>query len=140
MPYLFQRAVEAALLKDPDKADFKHLKEKCESKTQSLAADFHRINPQPDDMQIAGPLVVSMGEQFKPKNGPWAGTYVDNWRMVSGNAPIVTALVSAQLQQAYELELDISNERVIGKMFGLAVLVWSVLGEYSSPPQEPGRR
>ncbi|GLQ95738.1 hypothetical protein [Dyella mobilis] len=112
-------------------------------------------------LEEAKGIAMRMGTQFKPKDddlkstaststsaessasaaaesavkkvGDWAGDYVDNWRQVSGNAPTVRDMVIAELENAYELKIDVRRKEVIGKMFTLATSTWSTFGSYAGP-------
>ncbi|MEP6495924.1 MAG: hypothetical protein ABJF01_24805 [bacterium] len=140
MSYLFQGAVEPAIEVELMRGNATYLKGLCEKKTRALVAAHGRDFNAHDDYEFANNLIRSMGAQFKPKAGGWAGEYVNNWRMVSSNAGIVRGMVAAELHTAYKIGLDIRSEEVIGEMFDLAVQVWSTIGEYTGPSQNEGRR
>jgi hypothetical protein len=140
MSYLFQVHIEPALKVELTKGNANYLKELSERTTSGLTATNGRVFNRHDDFQAARDLVTSMGDQFKPATGDWAGNYVTEWRMVSGNAGTIRSMVSRELDTAYQIGLDIRSPKVLGEMFNLAVQVWSTVGEYSSPTQSEGRR
>ncbi|WCD82474.1 hypothetical protein [Pseudomonas sp. TUM22785] len=143
MSYLFQDGIEAALRVESMRGNASYLKSQCEQMTQKLINDSPRHINIHDDLSYAESLIFSMGNQFKPSGvaqGEWAGDYVSEWRMVSGNAGVIRGMVSNELYRAYQIGLDIRSNQVVGKMFKLAVMVWSTIGDYSSPTQNEGRR
>ena len=144
MSYLFDRIIEPAANAKSPKPVAGHLRDSSQQVTQQLI----KTNPRTvnrgsgaptDDDRVAADLVNQMGSQIKTTS-PHAQDYVDNWRQVSGNAGTVRAYVSRELDHAYQIGLDITAPAVIGKMFYLAVMIWSELGDYTSPTQDEGRR
>lgn len=140
--YLFQDAIEPALKVESTSGNARYLKGESERVTAKLIESNPRHVNIHDDYLHAEKLIAAMGGQFKSKDDEddWAGNYVSEWRMVSGNAGIIRSMVSGELYRAYRIGLDIRSTKVLGKMFKLAVSVWSTLGEYSSPSQNEGRR
>jgi hypothetical protein len=147
MPYLFDQEVEAAIANQVKLADAIKLKEKCEAVT----ADLLLNHPSPGNYlandATAEALAASMGSKSRrdrgstPTNAPHAIDYVgDDWRMVSDNAQIIYGKVSGELAHAYQLGLDIRSAVVIGKMYKLAVRVWSAIGQYTGYDQNEGKR
>jgi hypothetical protein len=140
--YLFQDAIEPALTVESTSGNAQYLKGESEKITAGLVVSNPRHVNIHDDYSHAENLILAMGGQFKSKDvgSDWAGNYVSEWRMVSGNAGIIRSMVSGELYRAYRIGLDIRSTQVLGQMFKIAVLVWSILGEYSSPTQNEGRR
>lgn len=150
MSYLFKDIINPALLKDRNPAQLndedqkrrakaRHLKEQSKEITGLLYSQHQRILNKADDYDRARTQVQSMGRRDKPPTGDWAGNYA-NWYQVSSNAGLITQMVYGELHKAYQLGLDICSSQVIGAMFQLATMVWSELGDYSSPSQDEGRR
>lgn len=140
MPYLFDQEVEEAIAKGFRPNDIKHLKEQCEAATAKLLLRHPRTGNYPADDPAAQALVESMGGFNVPAGAPHARQHVENWRQVSGNAQLMIDKVSRELAHAYQLELDIQSDAVIGKMYELAVNVWAMIDEYTGPGQDEGRR
>jgi hypothetical protein len=142
MKYLFEDVIESALKAESTRGNATYYKGEFEKKTNKLVGTNGRDINMHDDYEYAENLVGSMGTQFKGDSGAngWAGDYVSEWRMVSGNCGIIRGLVRGELYKAYQIGLDIRSPKVIGKMFSMAVSMWSTFGAYSSPAQNEGRR
>ena len=142
MGYLFEKSISPAQIVEAMQNNANYLAKTCKEATDALFASNQRVLNIHDDMYAAEALVQKMGGQFRgtDKSEPWAGTYVDNWRMVSMNAGTIRSMVSSEIYNAYQQGLDIRQPAVIGKMFYLAVLVWSTIGEYTGYAQDEGKR
>lgn len=142
MKYLFFDIIESAIKVESTLGNATYYKGEFKRKTEKLIESNGREFNNHDDFEYARNLVSSMGTQFKKDamGTDWAGNYVSEWRMVSGNCGIICNLVSGELYNAYQIGLDIRSPKVIGKMFSMAVSMWSTFGAYSSPTQDEGRR
>ena len=144
MSYLFDTAIEAGLKVDLTKNNSTYLKQQAEKATADLIRSSGRDFNNHDDHEASATLVTSMGQKTRAKDGsPHAQDHAyvgDAWRMVSDNCGIVRQMVHDETYHAYQIGLDTRNPVVIGAMFKLAVMVWSMLGDYSSPTQSQGRR
>ncbi|ARU21587.1 nitrate transporter [Ralstonia solanacearum] len=149
MGYLFQNIIESSLRQAAEeestskRAKAEHVRKLVQTTADTLFSTNQRIVNSEDDYDVAKQLALTMGAKYKQGTQPHAGDrqYVgDEWRVVSDNYEIITSMVIAELHQAYQLGLDIRAPNVIGKMFYLAVQVWSELGDYTGNAQDEIRR
>ncbi|HEY1028942.1 MAG TPA: hypothetical protein VGE28_15130 [Pseudomonas sp.] len=141
MRYLFKEVIDSALNAESTRGNATYYQGNLIARTQTLVTNHGRHYNIHDDYTYAADLVNSMGTQFKKDDvGDWAGNYVSQWRMVSGNCGTIRGLVRGELYNAYQIGLDIRSPAVIGEMFCMAVEMWSTFGAYSSPSQDEGRR
>ena len=73
-------------------------------------------------------------------SAPTGGNCGENSSHEPEAAGIIHTKVSGELAHAYSLGLDIRSDVVVGTMYALAVQVWSMIDEYTSPSQDEGRR
>ena len=142
MSYLFESSIAPAQNSDATRGNANYLAGLCQAATDKLFRKYQRIYNIHDDKEVARVLIDSMGRQMCGNDAtiPWAGTYVDGWRMVSMNAGTIRGMVHAEIYTAYQHGLDIRHVKVIGKMFDLAVQVWSSIGAYTGYSQDEGKR
>jgi hypothetical protein len=145
MSYLFDSQIDAALERRSDDLTLKNLKKRSQAKTASLLSDYPRqpLNAYRSDDKQAMDLVENMGSKSvkdrKNPGGDHASRYTE-WRLVSNNAGIIRDKVFGELPNAYEIGLNIREEKVVGNMYAFAAEVFSMIDEYSSPDQDEGRR
>jgi hypothetical protein len=141
MPYLFDSEVDAVFAKKSDDPDIRNTKTRCEDETTRLQQGHGPVaNYQyPDD--AASQLVANMGtKSARGRDAALAGSphasdegYLGSgWQLASGNQPELVAMVHQQLQNAYNLQIDIRSSEVIGTMYKLAGLVFSTIRPYAS--------
>lgn len=150
MTYLFARQIDHAIARGTKPEETSRIKTKCEKTTKELLRSHPlagNIYPSPDP--ASENVAKKMGSKSKrdrdntPAAFPHAsdpGYVGDEWRLVSDNAKLIEDKVSSELQHAYDLGLDTRSPVVVGKMYKLAVLVWSGIGDYTGHQGNEGRR
>jgi len=139
MPYLFERDIEANIKAKFKPAEAEHLQGEYPRITNSLRQKYPRTDGYLAGDPTAAALAKKMGMQESgPAGSPHASQYCD-WRVISQNAQTVYGRVSDELGVAYNLGLDIRNEKVVGKMYQLAAEIFSTFGKYSGYAQYEGR-
>ena len=146
MPYLFETQIAEVKRKSNDPNACDKLDAKCQTVTASLLQQHPRLVMYLAGDAAAEALAKNMGSKARNdrlnKNGPHAmdAEYVgDDWRMVSDNCNDIYGKVSDHLDHAFALGLDIRSPVVVGKMYALAVKIWS-LGAYTGFEQYEGKR
>jgi hypothetical protein len=141
--YLFRDQVERAqaAVGGPGKnATVDYVKQLCVATTATLTTGHGRDTNREDDRTAAGGLIDQMGSKVKGTAAHHAQDHVDNWRQVSDNCGVIRDMVHAEWYAAYQWGLDTRAHEVVGKMYALACLVWSELGDYTSATQDGLRR
>jgi hypothetical protein len=145
MPYLFESEVEPAVTKNTGNDRIQAVKSLCVAETQGLQQSHPRVPPgYPFPDREASDQVDNMGSKSKRVDrlrpgSPHASDEAycgGGWQLASGNQNELRGIVHTELQNAYDLGLDIRHFEVVGKMYKLAARVFLEVRPYASIVRE----
>ncbi len=126
MTYLFQQEIQDSGIENSK--NLQRIEGDFVNKTAELQVNYPRIQ---DNGFEYDEILATERANSMFKNGKELSPYVQNWQQASNNKYLILNNVKREFRNAYDLNIDITKDEVIGSLFGLATQAWSY-GEYTN--------